>query len=55
MAPWRATAPKVGRCPVTPHRVEGETMEPSVSEPMANGTQPAETAAAGPAEEPLEP
>jgi len=55
MAPPRPTAPKVGRWPVTPHRVDGETMEPSVSDPMAKGTQPADTAAAGPADEPLEP
>ena len=30
-------------------------MEPSVSEPMAKPTQPAATALAGPADEPLEP
>ena len=34
MAPVRGTKPKVGRRPVTPQRVEGEEMEPSVSEPM---------------------
>src|SRR6056297_3174905 len=55
IAPVRLTAPNVGRCPVTPHRVEGDTIEPSVSDPIANGTQPADTAAAGPADEPLEP
>ena len=55
MAPVRGTKPKVGRRPVTPQRVEGEEMEPSVSEPMAKPTQPAATALAGPAEEPLEP
>jgi len=55
MAPCRLTAPNVGRCPVTPQRVEGETMDPSVSDPMANGTHPADTAAAGPADDPLDP
>ena len=37
MAPVRGTKPKVGRRPVSPQRVEGEEMEPSVSEPMAKG------------------
>ncbi len=55
MAPWRLTAPKVGRSPVTPQRVAGETMEPQVSLPMAKPTSPAAVAAPGPAEEPLEP
>src|ERR1700734_3344806 len=55
MAPVRGTKPKVGRKPVTPQRVEGEEMEPSVSEPMEKATHPAEVADAGPAEEPLEP
>ena len=31
----RATRPKVGRRPVVPQRMQGETMEPSVSVPMA--------------------
>ena len=35
MAPVRATRPKVGRRPVVPQRWDGETMEPSVSVPMA--------------------
>src|ERR1039458_8268785 len=55
MAPVRGTKPKVGRRPVSPHRVEGEEMEPSVSDPMAKGTQPADTALAEPADDPLEP
>src|SRR5580692_6850580 len=55
MAPVRGTSPKVGRRPVQPQRVEGEEMEPSVSEPMANATHPAATALAEPAEEPLDP
>src|SRR6185312_4928167 len=55
MAPVRGTRPKVGRNPVTPQRVDGDEMEPSVSEPMENATQPAEVADAGPAEDPLDP
>src|ERR1700761_5177083 len=55
IAPVRGTKPKVGLRPVVPQRVEGDEMEPSVSDPMAKGTQPAATALAGPAEEPLEP
>src|ERR1700679_1339201 len=55
MAPVRGTKPKVGRRPVTPQRVEGEEMEPRVSEPMENATHPAAVADAGPAEDPLEP
>jgi len=55
MAPVRGTRPKVGRRPVHPQRVEGEEMEPRVSEPRAKGTQPAATAEADPALEPLEP
>ena len=48
MAPARLTLPKVGRRPVTPQRVLGETIEPQVSVPRANGTRPAATAAAEP-------
>src|SRR5687767_7093461 len=55
MAPVRLTRPKVGRKPVTPHRVEGETIEPSVSVPIANATSPEPVAEADPAEEPLDP
>ena len=55
MAPVRGTRPKVGRRPVAPQRVEGEEMEPRVSVPRAKPTQPAETADAEPAEDPLEP
>ena len=39
MAPWRLTLPKVGRRPVTPHLVDGETIEPQVSEPIAETHQ----------------
>src|SRR5258706_1947135 len=55
MAPLRGTKPKVGRKPVQPQRVEGEEIEPSVSDPMLNATQPAAVAEAGPADDPLEP
>src|SRR5256714_12217391 len=55
MAPVRGMKPKVGRKPVVPHRVEGEEMEPSVSEPMAKATHPAAVAEAEPADDPLEP
>jgi hypothetical protein len=55
IAPVRGTNPNVGRNPVTPHRVDGEEIEPSVSVPMLNPTQPAAVAEAGPAEEPLDP
>ncbi len=55
MAPVRGTRPKVGRRPVTPQRMEGLTMLPPVSEPMAKATRPAAVAAPGPALLPLEP
>src|SRR5580698_9450528 len=55
IAPVRGTKPKVGRSPVTPQRVEGEEMEPSVSDPMAKATHPAEVVEAEPADDPLEP
>src|SRR5215467_9194436 len=55
IAPVRGTNPKVGRRPVHPHRVDGEEIEPSVSEPMLNATQPAAVAEAGPADDPLDP
>src|SRR5581483_3536702 len=55
MAPVRGTSPKVGRSPVVPQRVDGEEIEPKVSEPMAKATQPAAVAEAEPADDPLEP
>src|SRR6185312_6938267 len=55
MAPVRGTKPNVGRRPVTPQGVEGEEIDPSVSEPMEKPTHPAEVAEAGPADDPLEP
>jgi hypothetical protein len=55
IAPVRGTKPKVGRSPVQPHRVDGDDIEPRVSDPTLNATQPAAVAEAGPADEPLEP
>src|SRR5216683_6168897 len=55
IAPVRGTNPNVGRSPVQPQRVEGEEIEPSVSEPMLNATHPAAVADAGPADDPLDP
>src|SRR6266581_6680420 len=55
IAPVRGTSPKEGLRPVHPHRVEGEEIEPSVSEPMLKATHPAAVAEAGPADEPLDP
>src|SRR6266567_205346 len=55
IAPVRGTSPKEGRRPVHPHRVDGEEIEPSVSEPMLKATHPAAVAEAGPADEPLDP
>src|SRR6478672_9042937 len=55
IAPLRLTVPNVGLKPVAPQRVEGETMEPSVSVPNVNGNKPATTEAADPAEDPLDP
>ena len=55
MAPVRGTKPKVGRKPVVPQRVDGDEIEPKVSEPIAKATAPAAVAEADPADEPLEP
>src|SRR5215467_5064064 len=55
IAPVRGTNPNVGRNPVQPQRVLGDEIEPSVSDPIANTTQPAATAEAEPADEPLDP
>ena len=52
IAPWRLTRPYVGRRPVTPQNAAGVMMEPTVSDPIANETRPAATAAPGPLEEP---
>src|SRR5262245_11121945 len=55
IAPARLTRPKVGRRPVTPQRVEGDTIDPHVSVPSVKPTRPAAVAAAEPAYEPLDP
>src|SRR3954470_23095739 len=55
MHPCRLMRPNVGRSPVAPHRVQGETMLPYVSEPMPKPISPAAVAAHAPADEPLEP
>src|SRR5579859_82658 len=55
IAPVRGTKPNVGRSPVVPQRVDGDEMEPNVSDPIANATQPAAVAEAEPADDPLDP
>ena len=55
IAPVRGTRPYVGRSPVTPQRIDGLTMLPWVSLPIANPASPAATAAPGPALEPDDP
>src|ERR1700674_802083 len=55
IAPVRGTLPNVGRSPVVPQRVDGDEIDPSVSLPIANPTNPAAVADAGPADDPLEP
>src|SRR5712671_3748583 len=55
MHPARLTRPNVGRKPVAPQRVHGETMLPSVSEPMPKPMSPATVADADPADDPLDP
>src|SRR5918911_1234063 len=52
IAPCRLTRPYVGRSPLTAHAVDGNTIEPHVSLPIANGTSAAPTAAPGPLDEP---
>ena len=42
----------MGRSPVTPQNADGVRIEPDVSDPIANGTSPAATAAPGPLDEP---
>src|SRR5271170_4181722 len=55
IAPVRGTRPNVGRSPVTPHLIDGLTMLPPVSLPIAKPTSPAAVAAPGPALDPDEP
>src|SRR5436305_14624027 len=52
IAPVRATRPNVGRRPVTPQRMAGETMLPPVSLPTEKATSAAAVAAPGPALDP---
>src|SRR5437773_7114974 len=47
--------PYVGRRPTAPQVCAGEMIEPPVSVPTANATSPAAVAAAGPADDPLDP
>src|SRR5262245_25582187 len=55
MTPYRLMRPKVGRRPASPHRADGLRIDPLVSVPMPNATQPAAVADEGPADEPLDP
>src|SRR5277367_481574 len=55
IAPVRGTRPYVGRSPVIPQRMDGLTMLPPVSLPMAKPTSPAAVAAPGPALDPEAP
>src|SRR5574337_2134741 len=52
MIPARLTSPRLGLMPTTPLTEEGQTMEPSVSVPIATVAKPAATAAADPELEP---
>ena len=52
IAPFRETAPYVGRRPVTPQYADGVPIDPDVSEPIAKGTRPAPTAAPEPLDDP---
>jgi hypothetical protein len=53
--PYRLTLPNVGRSAESPQRIDGDTIDPWVSVPIPNPTQPAAVADAGPADDPLEP
>src|SRR5215467_5896307 len=55
MPPVRLTRPNVGRSALRPHSLDGDTIDPDVSVPMPNATQPAAVADDGPADEPLDP
>src|SRR2546423_14145625 len=55
MAPLLLTVPNVGRNPVAPHLVEGDTIDPNVSVPNVKGNNPATTDDADPADDPLDP
>ena len=47
--------PNVGRSPASPQRAAGLRIDPLVSVPIANPTQPDAVADEGPADEPLDP
>src|SRR5207248_1209681 len=53
--PARLTRPNVGLSAQMPQVVAGPTIDPDVSVPMPNATQPPAVAEPGPAEEPPEP
>ena len=55
MAPERLMLPNVGLKPVAPQVVDGDTILPQVSVPMAKGTNPATVAEVEPADEPEDP
>src|SRR2546428_2813601 len=55
ITPYRLMRPNVGRSPARPHRAAGLRIDPLVSVPMPNPTQPAAVADEGPADDPLEP
>ena len=50
--PLVETEPTVGLMPTTPFNEAGQTIDPSVSVPTANGIRPAATAAPDPDEDP---
>jgi hypothetical protein len=52
IVPWRETRPNVGRSPLTPQNVDGHTIDPHVSDPIAKPASAADTAAPAPEEEP---
>src|SRR6185369_9288395 len=52
IAPSRLTRSYVGRSPETPQYADGQTIEPHVSVPMANGASIAATMAPEPLDEP---
>src|SRR6185295_6173249 len=52
IAPWRETRPKVGRTPAMPQKLDGQMIEPHVSEPRAKPVSAAATAAPEPDDEP---
>jgi hypothetical protein len=52
IAPCRLTRPYVGRRPATPQKAAGYWIDPQVSDPIANGINPAPTAEPEPLEDP---